>query len=431
MSEENFRDLSSDDAQKKIEKASKDAKKEATKYKKQLRDVFAHIPKEDRIMNEELNIDKEYTPVIIKPNWNDFHFRYWDYGDTNDFWLVYIQSTTQEVQQVLSFWFMKKNSSIVKASKKTASANPDLPIKELLNLSGYRKNWFIVRNKYLEETKKKVDDYFRPKEPEKEKAKKYKDQAKEMFAEKPKKVDISKEKINNLVDEQTAKQQDEYAKKKALEDGITFVATDEQEFLSETKEHEERVNKMENDEEVTDALTISKQTSQHLSLGRSVEEVLDDWKKFRELDSKLLDDTDYSVIQGKKRKNKSAFRKYKTAYTIADKIVNEETKFLEDGSYYSKFLVHAYPANNPDYISEGLGIVHSKEKCHYEIWSKKVWKNDVATWVEQQPCEESCNGLKHFDNKLHNIESTAHTRAKNRAISDLVAGGEVSAEEIT
>jgi hypothetical protein len=36
-----------------------------------------------------------------------------------------------------------------------------------------------------------------------------------------------------------------------------------------------------------------------------------------------------------------------------------------------------------------------------------------------------------FTHQEHNVRSTAHTRAKNRAISDLVGGGEIFAEEMT
>jgi hypothetical protein len=228
---------------------------------------------------------------------------------------------------------------------------------------------------------------------------------------------------------------DEFAKRKAEEDRMVFVEPEHQEFVEEIKKHEEKVKIMENGEEndnkeMSKALIMSEgQSSQYLSLGRSVDEVLASWKEFRELDKALLDKSDYQEHKGKKFKKKSAFRKYKTAYVLSDEVVKEDTKFLPDGSYYSEFWVKAYPAGNPDYFTVGVGLVHSKEKCKFESWQKKNWKTNE--WETQPPCDDSCNGLKHFDYKLHNIKSTAHTRAKNRAISDLVAGGEVSAEEVT
>jgi len=43
----------------------------------------------------------------------------------------------------------------------------------------------------------------------------------------------------------------------------------------------------------------------------------------------------------------------------------------------------------------------------------------------------SCSSKeRQFAHLEHDVYSTAHTRAKNRAISDMVGGGEVSAEEI-
>jgi hypothetical protein len=37
---------------------------------------------------------------------------------------------------------------------------------------------------------------------------------------------------------------------------------------------------------------------------------------------------------------------------------------------------------------------------------------------------------RNFAHKDHDVYATAHTRAKNRAISDIIGAGEVSAEEI-
>jgi hypothetical protein len=49
----------------------------------------------------------------------------------------------------------------------------------MLDITGYRKNWFVVENTYLEDVKGKVEKLFRGKKPKKDKVKKYKDQAKE------------------------------------------------------------------------------------------------------------------------------------------------------------------------------------------------------------------------------------------------------------
>jgi hypothetical protein len=93
---------------------------------------------------------------------------------------------------------------------------------------------------------------------------------------------------------------------------------------------------------------------------------------------------------------KSFWRKVATAFNLVDEIISEEKIEEKAGHYKYKFVVRAIAPNGRS--SVGVGMCSTSEK-------------DYAA-------------------KEHDIYSTAHTRAKNRAISDLVGGGEVSAEEI-
>ena len=138
---------------------------------------------------------------------------------------------------------------------------------------------------------------------------------------------------------------------------------------------------------------------------------------YQDLVKALLDKSDYQMIRTKDgmqpKKKKSAWRKLATAFNISDDIVGEE--IIRDECYRiisAKFVVKATLPNG----RYGMGV----GDC--SIFDK-VKKDDVK---EPTPFELR----KRFNNAEHDVLSTAHTRAKSRAISDLVGGGEVSAEEL-
>jgi len=95
---------------------------------------------------------------------------------------------------------------------------------------------------------------------------------------------------------------------------------------------------------------------------------------------------------------KSAFRKLARFYKISTEIVGNERVDREDGSWVWHYTVKAKAPNGQSQM--GIGSCDSREV--------------------------------HGDRRReHDTESTAHTRAKNRAISDLIGFGQVSAEEVT
>lgn len=125
-------------------------------------------------------------------------------------------------------------------------------------------------------------------------------------------------------------------------------------------------------------------------------------KRFGEIEKAMLDEDDYQEFtrEGKKHRfpKKSAFRKIALAFNLSDEILEErhETKG-EDGKIdVWHFTVKATAPNNR--YSVGVGSFSTDER-------------DVA-------------------HSEHDGRAMAHTRAKNRAISDLVAGGILSAEEV-
>lgn len=138
---------------------------------------------------------------------------------------------------------------------------------------------------------------------------------------------------------------------------------------------------------------------------------------YQDLVKSLLDDTDYQDIYTKegikKSKKKSAWRKLATAFNISDDVVEKE--IIRDDCQRiisARYEVIATLPNGRHGVGTGSASIFDKIK------------NDDAK--EPTPFELR----KRFTNAEHDIISTAHTRAKSRAISDLIGAGEVSAEEL-
>jgi hypothetical protein len=121
------------------------------------------------------------------------------------------------------------------------------------------------------------------------------------------------------------------------------------------------------------------------------------WQLFEALKAKLLGIEDYQSIAGRRYIKRSGFRKIAVYFGISDRIIKEErTEREDDGSFFWRIEVEAFAPNGRSCV--GVGACDSRERkfAHIE----------------------------------HDVYATAHTRAKSRAISDLVAGGAVSAEEV-
>ena len=138
---------------------------------------------------------------------------------------------------------------------------------------------------------------------------------------------------------------------------------------------------------------------------------------YQDLVEALLDETDYQDIWTpsgtKKSKKKSAWRKLATAFNISDDVIEKEIIRDECQRIISaRYEVIATLPNGRHGVGTGGASIFDKVK-----------KDD-----EKEPTPFELR--KRFTNAEHDIISTAHTRAKSRAISDLIGAGEVSAEEL-
>jgi hypothetical protein len=129
------------------------------------------------------------------------------------------------------------------------------------------------------------------------------------------------------------------------------------------------------------------------------EEIVAAWKQFEDLKQRILTHIDFQEIQGKPRILKSGWRKIAAAFGISDQLVQEERR---------------------EYTTAG--------GQPYFVW--EVTARAIAPNGRYADAVGSCaSNERRFSHLDHDTRATAHTRAKNRAVSDLVGGGEVSAEE--
>lgn len=127
----------------------------------------------------------------------------------------------------------------------------------------------------------------------------------------------------------------------------------------------------------------------------TAKEALAAWREFQQLKNAILSKSDLVNINGKDRVVKSGWRKFATFYNLTDRIVDERRETME-GGFQWKIKVICIAPNGRE--CEGVGICASTERK--------------------------------FAHPEHDVYATAHTRSKNRAISDMIAAGEVSAEEL-
>ena len=131
----------------------------------------------------------------------------------------------------------------------------------------------------------------------------------------------------------------------------------------------------------------------------------------------ILVPADYQKIkvEGKLRyfKKKSAWRKIALAFNITDEVIEKEIIRDENHQIISAtFMVRAIAPNGR------TGEATASCSIFDKIRNKET----------EQPSNFELR--KRFSNAENDVIATAHTRAKSRAISDLVGMGEVSAEEM-
>jgi hypothetical protein len=151
---------------------------------------------------------------------------------------------------------------------------------------------------------------------------------------------------------------------------------------------------------------------------------------YQQIRSHIVTPSDLQPIgrDGKTFVKKSGWRKMAVAFGVSDRITREDERFDEAGQITRcKTVVEAIAPNGR--VAEGIGLCHVLERCCPARTGGKCYDATKSWHVCCSP--ETCDGRKHFSKPEHDIPATAHTRAKNRAFSDLFGFGEVSAEELS
>lgn len=148
----------------------------------------------------------------------------------------------------------------------------------------------------------------------------------------------------------------------------------------------------------------------------SSREAVESWKAYQDLKSKIVDpDKDIQIIANEQFLKKSYWRKLATFFNLTVEVIEERNEQIGRTLVWH-FTCRAIAPNGRTAI--GTGSCDAYEKAKLREGKYMNFNRYKKVWEYAQP------------NSIHNIRSTAETRAFNRAVSNLVGGGEVSAEEV-
>jgi len=128
----------------------------------------------------------------------------------------------------------------------------------------------------------------------------------------------------------------------------------------------------------------------------SVEKTLDALKRFEEFKRRVLTEDDYMPIAGKKYIKKSGWLKYALACNISLEKREEREEIRDDGTRVYHYTYRAIAPSGR--FADAVGSASSDERD--------------------------------FAHEIHDVRALAQTRATERAVSNLVGGGELGAEEL-
>lgn len=176
-----------------------------------------------------------------------------------------------------------------------------------------------------------------------------------------------------------------------------------------------------------DLTVIERPSNAMMQLVDEPARILAAWQQFQELKKQLLDASDYqsyteTINKEKKEKRfvkKSGWRKIASAFGVSLETISEEIRnfIAPDGNTHVVYVYRVRaiaPGGNRS--SDGVGACDTTESRFQKI----IWGKERGEKIGYEVAY-----------KVNDLMATAYTRAANRAISDLVGGGEVSAEEVT
>lgn len=169
----------------------------------------------------------------------------------------------------------------------------------------------------------------------------------------------------------------------------------------------------------------------------STQEAKKAWQEYQDLASAICTADDVQEIGGEQFKKKSFWRKIDKFFGLSLLLISEreevknvlirkreEVRTSKKGEEYKKKITEV----------EYYSVDTTPELGNDEVLKKalvfKVVYRATAPNGQYMDGDGACDTWeKGYPNSLHDTRATAHTRAKNRAISDLAGFGEISAEE--
>lgn len=160
---------------------------------------------------------------------------------------------------------------------------------------------------------------------------------------------------------------------------------------------------------MTDIVKVGAEGQPIVRVAGNVIEAFNDYQALQQgLDAAMPDAL--MTIQGRKFRKKAYWRAVARAFNLSVEQVSEGVVgAMDEQMKWGYTAVYRATAPNGAH-ADGDGTCMAKEK-----WSKKEHERGGSGWSQAT---------------VHNVRSHAHTRAFNRAVSNLVGFGEVSAEEV-
>ncbi len=160
------------------------------------------------------------------------------------------------------------------------------------------------------------------------------------------------------------------------------------------------------------------------SSGRVIQAILD----YKALQQALDEHLEKCVVQldGKPFRTKAYWNAVATAFGVNVEIVEERR--IELGTDWGyEFICKAVAGNR---FALGDGACTRSEKVVYQsVWNKAARRKEYILDEKGEPKIDPFKTAKQAT--LHNVRAHAYTRARGRAISNLVGFGEVTAEEVS
>lgn len=170
----------------------------------------------------------------------------------------------------------------------------------------------------------------------------------------------------------------------------------------------------------------------------TVEEAIEAWKQYKELRRQIIEPSDVQRIGDREFLKKSYWRKLEKFFNLRVQLMEQSERSLKAlirttkkkrkrGQSWEEFDVKEVEY----YPLEAELAPKANEEVKVTVVFSAVYRAIAENGAYVDADGHADIWEKGYPNSYHNAKATAGTRAKNRAISDLVGGGEESAEEVT